>query len=109
MIDGLDRGIDAFMPECSMAEIYRKIWDLHTAGDRVGAQKVFEQLAPVLLFSNQHIDISIQFFKRLLKARGIFSTTHRRSDRLAYDDTQENLAAELIEDAFAIEGDLDLD
>lgn len=103
MIDGLDRGVDAFMPECSMVGIYRRIWDLHQSGDRDAALELFDRLAPVLLFSNQHIDISIQFFKWLLKARGICTTTRRRSDRLAFDEAQEKLAAELIDHVFAIE------
>jgi 4-hydroxy-tetrahydrodipicolinate synthase len=76
---------------------------LHRGGDRHAARQLFDRLAAVLLFSNQHIDISIQFFKRLLQARGIFTGIQRRSDRLAFDETQEKLAAELINHVFMME------
>ena len=75
MIDGLSRGVDAFMPEASMVRIYRAIWDAFHAGDQARATGLFERLAPILSFSNQHIDLSIQFFKLVLQRRGIFTTT----------------------------------
>lgn len=96
MLEGLERGIHAFMPEGSMVAIYRTIMARYTSGDRDGAQRLFERLLPVLAFANQHIDVSIQFFKRVLVARGIFRTKVVREPTLHLDDVQERIATDLV-------------
>jgi 4-hydroxy-tetrahydrodipicolinate synthase len=103
MLDGLERGVHAFMPEGSMVAIYRAILDRFAAGDRQGAQGLFERLLPILAFSNQHIDISVQFFKRLLVAKGIFATAAVREPILPLDAIQEQAAAELVTQALGVE------
>jgi 4-hydroxy-tetrahydrodipicolinate synthase len=95
MIEALDRGVHGFMPT-AMHEIYTRIYSLYTQGDRPAAQALFERLLPVLAFSNQHLDISIHFFKRLLHAEGIYTTPRTRSPILSFDATHEALTANLI-------------
>lgn len=95
MIEGLDRGVHAFMPT-GMHRIYTRIFDLYHRGDREGARLLFEELLPVLAFSNQHLDLSIHFFKRLLHAQGIFSTSRVRSPILPFDQYHERVAIDLI-------------
>jgi 4-hydroxy-tetrahydrodipicolinate synthase len=96
MLEGLERGVHAFMPEGSMVAIYRAILGRYTAGDREGARHLFERLLPVLSFANQHIDVSIQFFKRVLVAKGIFQTRVVREPTLHFDDVQERIATDLV-------------
>jgi len=96
MLEGLDRGVHAFMPEGSMVVIYRAIMARHLAGDREGARRLFERLLPILAFANQHIDVSIQFFKRVLVAKGIFRTRVVREPILRLDDVQERIATDLV-------------
>lgn len=96
MLDGLARGVQAFMPEGSMVRIYRRIYDLFRAGERDAAEALFERLLPVLAFSNQHIDVSIQFFKRLLLAKGIFRTPAAREPIRRLDAVQERTADRLV-------------
>jgi dihydrodipicolinate synthase/N-acetylneuraminate lyase len=98
MIEGLDRGVHAFMPT-GMHEIYCRIHALYAAGDRGGARTLFEQVLPVLAFSNQHLDISIRFFKRLLWAEGIYPTPLVREPLLPFDAAHLRIADELIERA----------
>lgn len=96
MLDGLERGVHAFMPEGSMVAIYREIMARYAAGDQDGAQVLFERLLPVLAFANQHLDVSIQFFKRVLVARAIFQTSTVREPVLCLDDVQERTAVRLV-------------
>lgn len=65
IIEGMKRGIHAFMPT-GMHYIYTKIYRDYMSGKHMEAKKLFYELLPVLAFSNQHLDISIHFFKRLL-------------------------------------------
>lgn len=96
MIEALDRGIHALMPT-GMHEIYTKIYSLYQSGKRDAAQELFHKLLPVLAFSNQHLDISIQFFKRLLYKQGIYATPHVREPLFPFDSYHEKIADELIE------------
>jgi len=103
MLEGLERGVHAFMPEGSMVAIYRTIITRFAAGDREGARELFERLLPILAFSNQHIDVSIQFFKRVLVGKGVFRTTVTREPILHLDPVQERTANRLVERVLDLE------
>jgi dihydrodipicolinate synthase/N-acetylneuraminate lyase len=105
MIEALDRGVHAIMPTALHA-VYVRIYRLYSAGDRQGARELFERLLPVLAFANQHLDISIHFFKRLLHAQGIYPTAAVREPVLPFDDAHERIARELIARACALESEL---
>ena len=105
MIEALDRGVHAFMPT-GMHEIYTRIYTLYAQGDRPAAVELFNRLLPVLAFSNQHLDISIHFFKRLLHAEGVFSTPRVRQPILPFDSYHAVLCDDLIQRAAAITASL---
>lgn len=105
MIEGLERGIHAFMPT-GMHAIYVSIYKAYQSGDRERAKQIFRQLLPVLAFSNQHLDISIHFFKRLLFRQGIYNTANVREPILPFDAIHEKTADELIERIIHIEKEL---
>lgn len=96
MIEGLDRGVHAFMPT-GMHEIYCEIYRRYAAGDRSGAELLFRNLLPILAFANQHLDISVHFFKRLLYREGTYPTDKVREPVLPFDEVHERLAGDLIE------------
>ena len=102
MIEGLDRGVHAFMPT-GLHRTYTAIYRRYCAGDREGARRLFERLLPVLAFSNQHLDISIHFFKRLLHAQGIYSTPLCREPILPFDEHHARVAEEMIARAMELE------
>ena len=106
MLDGLERGVHAFMPEGSMVRIYRAIMDRYAAGDRDGARTLFERLLPILAFSNQHLDVSIQFFKRVLVTKGIFRTCAVRPPIIPLDPIQERTATALVSRVLELEREL---
>jgi 4-hydroxy-tetrahydrodipicolinate synthase len=101
MIEALDRGVHAFMPT-GMHEIYTRIYALYAQGRRQEAAALFIRLLPVLAFSNQHLDISIHFFKRLLHAQGIYATPRVRQPILEFDEVHQAVSLELIEKVVAL-------
>jgi 4-hydroxy-tetrahydrodipicolinate synthase len=102
MIEALDRGVHAFMPT-GLHAIYVQIYQLHQAGRRQAARDLFEKVLPILAFANQHLDISIHFFKRLLCAQGIYLTATVRQPSLPFDEIHARVAQELITRACALE------
>lgn len=104
MIEALDRGVHAFMPT-GLHRTYARIYSLYQQGQRDEAMTLFWRLLPVLAFSNQHLDISIYFFKRLLHRQGIYPSARVRSPVLLFDNYHEVMASELIEYALNLEGE----
>lgn len=96
MIEALDRGVHTFMPT-GMHEIYCEIYRRYRAGRRDEAVALFRKLLPVLAFANQHLDISIYFFKRLLWREEHFATARVRGRSVAFDAVHQSTAEELIE------------
>lgn len=95
MIEGLRRGVHAFMPT-GMHYIYTQIYNDFTSGHEGRAQRLFEAILPVVSFSNQHLDLSIHFFKRLLHRQGMYPTDRVREPILPFDAVHEEIAGPLI-------------
>jgi 4-hydroxy-tetrahydrodipicolinate synthase len=95
IIEALDRGVHAFMPT-GMHELYTRIYGSYQSGRRQEARALFERLLPVLAFANQHLDISVHFFKRLLHKQGIYATARVREPILSFDPVHERVTGELI-------------
>lgn len=73
LMDAMARGVHAFIPT-GMEHVYVAIYSLYKSGNIKAARALIERLLPILNFSNQHIDVSIRFFKALRKAEGLFET-----------------------------------
>ena len=105
MIEGLKRGVHAFMPT-GMHRIYTEIYRLWKSGKESEAEQLFQQILPVLTFSNQHLDISIHFFKRLLFRQGIYPTDLVREPVLPFDKIHAEVADKLINLVITIENEI---
>lgn len=105
MIEALQRGVHTLMPT-GMHSIYTRIYRLYTAGQHEAATALFRRLLPVLAFSNQHLDISVHFFKRLLHRQGVYPTDAVRSPILPFDHYHEQVADDLITYVIALEAEL---
>ena len=105
MIEGLKRGVHAFMPT-GMHWIYTEIYRLWKEGKEMEATTLFQKFLPVLAFSNQHLDISIHFFKRLLNLQGVYPTDLVRDPALPFDEVHQQIADQLIERVIEIENDI---
>jgi len=77
MLDGLDRGVHAFLPT-GLHRTYVRIYTLYREGRREEAATLFERLRPVLAYSNQDLPCSIHFFKQLLYRQGVYTTPRIR-------------------------------
>lgn len=106
MIEAMDRGVDALIPEASMVRVYSAIWRLHHSGDRAAAVGLFRKFIPILTFTNQEIRLSIAFFKRLLVRKGIFARADMRVAGFAWDTHNRRIADELIDYALELESSL---
>lgn len=91
MMEGLQRGVHAFMPT-GMHFAYTTIYRLFEEGKQQEAEQLFLEILPVLAFSNQHLDISVHFFKRLLFRQGIYPTANVRSPALPFDTLHQEIA-----------------
>ncbi|MBN2329940.1 MAG: dihydrodipicolinate synthase family protein [Candidatus Omnitrophica bacterium] len=96
MIEAMDRGVDALLPEGSMVRVYKTIWNLHHQNQREQAKQLFYRLLPVLSFTNQEITLSIAFFKRLLVKRGVIRSEFMRRPGFQWDAYNRRMADELI-------------
>ena len=105
MMEGLHRGVHAFLPT-GMHYIYTTIYRLFDSGKSMEAEALFEKVIPVLAFSNQHLDISIHFFKRLLYRQGIYNTPNVRNPILPFDALHQKLADKHIERIMQLENEL---
>jgi dihydrodipicolinate synthase/N-acetylneuraminate lyase len=105
LIEALDRGVDAFMPT-AFNIVYVAILRRYANGDRDGAIALFRRLLPVLAFSNQSLETSILFFKRLLWRQGIYPTPDLRPPAGSFDAYQLRVADELIALVMALEAEL---
>ena len=105
MLEGLHRGVHAFMPT-GMHYIYTTIYRLYEEGKPKEAEALFEKIIPVLAFSNQHLDISIHFFKRLLYRQGIYNTPNVRNPILQFDALHQKLADKHIDRILHLENEL---
>ena len=102
MLEGLKRGVHAFMPT-GMHWIYTKIFREFQQGKVEEATTLFHEILPVLAFSNQNLDISIHFFKRLLWRQGIYPTKNCRQPIIPFDQVHQEIADHLIHKVIEIE------
>lgn len=102
MIEGLQRGVHAFMPT-GMHYCYVAIYEYFKNGNLQEAEKLFREIVPILAFSNQHLDISIHFFKRLLFRQGIYPNSNVRQPILPFDEIHAKIAEKHIDDVMRIE------
>lgn len=90
LMDAMTRGVNAFIPT-GLERVYVTILEAFVRGEVKIAAELFERVLPVLNYSNQHVDVSIRFFKQLRKAEGLFDTSFCRS---VTSDLAENEKAE---------------
>jgi len=107
LLEALKRGVHAFMPT-GMHYSYTEIYRCFHEGQIEEAERLFQEIIPVLAFSNQHLDISIHFFKRLLFKQGIYNTPNVRQPILKFDKLHEEIADKHIEHIIALENQLKL-
>ena len=71
LIDALNRGVDAFIPT-GLEFLYVKVYNLYNNGQINKARNLFNEILPIINFSNQNIDISIKFLKKYVLKKEYF-------------------------------------
>ena len=104
-IEALDRGT-SFFTTTAINKPFVHIYNLYNSGKRTEAINLFDSIVPFLAFAFQHIDISIQFFKRYCKKRKLFQTTNTRSLTIPFDNYHETITTEIIDRIIEIEDNL---
>lgn len=101
----MERGAHGFMPSVEVVDVHVKIWNAFQAGDKAGARRLFNQLAPLI---HLNFSLGIPFVKEVLVRRGILrSSLMRQPGATALDDAdQRELDTVLgeIEPLFAVPG-----
>lgn len=97
LIEALDRGVDAMVPEGAMVRVFVAIYRAYSHGQRDEAVRLFRRLAPVLTWSNSEICQSIAFLKRLIVRKGIFKSATMRAPSYSWDPYTLRIADELID------------
>jgi dihydrodipicolinate synthase/N-acetylneuraminate lyase len=105
MIEALERGVHAFMPT-GMETVYCALHRAFAEGRIDAAREILEAALPALVFANQHIDVSIRFFKHLRRISGLFATERCRPPVAALDPFQQRSAERLARQALALEARL---
>jgi 4-hydroxy-tetrahydrodipicolinate synthase len=105
MLDGLARGLDAFVPS-GLLPAYVRVFDLFAGGEREAARALFERMLPVITFSNQHIEVSIRFWKRYRVRQGVFALDRCRAGVRPLDAVQSAEADLLVERALALDAEV---
>ncbi|MBI3664840.1 MAG: dihydrodipicolinate synthase family protein [Acidobacteria bacterium] len=103
LIEALDRGVDAMVPESAMVRVYAAIYSAYARGNRDKAVRIFRELIPVLVFSNQELFHSVAFFKRMLVRKGILQHATMRDPGYCWDRYNLRIADELIEYYLSLE------
>ena len=95
LIDALNRNVDAFIPT-GLEFLYVKIYNLFKKGYYYEARNLFNEVLPIINFSNQNIDISIKFFKKVRVQEKIFSSNFCRNKKAKFDIFQKKEAKEML-------------
>jgi len=105
LMDATARSVDAFIPT-GLEFIYVAIYHAYQGGEEQKARALFESILPILNFSNQHIDISIKFFKNLRVHEGLFESDYCRSPSAVFDLVQSKEAKHATSRAMKLLSDL---
>lgn len=97
-IECFDRGAIGAMPGCSMYDIYLKMYNEYTSGDRQAAINTHSIcILPILNHIRQNVEMIIKYEKRILQLRGIIATDYCRHPTFATDPVFDKLFNEHYE------------
>lgn len=105
LLELLDRGVHTVMPS-GLFELWVKVYNLHTSGNRPAAQKLFYDMLPIVTFTRQSQELNRWFHKHYLKKLGAFQEDISREE-VFLDEYHYRYADELIERAFSLIRNLD--
>jgi 4-hydroxy-tetrahydrodipicolinate synthase len=97
ILDALERGSVGSMPAANFTRAFADIQRLWEAGDRAGAETVFDAAAPFVLWSMQSIDFSVAATKEEFRRLGIFPGAHQRGPAFKLDEVSRGQLARFLD------------
>ena len=99
----MERGAHGFMPSVEIVDIHVKIWNAFQSGDRDGARRMFNQVAPLI---HLNFSLGLRCVKEVLVRRGILQTSlMRQPGATALDEADQrelDVAMREIEPLFTV-------
>ncbi len=96
MIDAMERGASGSMPAPGFTRLFADIQRLFEAGDRPGAEALFQSELPFVLWAMQSLDVSVRSAKTELMQRRVFTTRVLREPWSPLDAIGEDQLARFI-------------
>ena len=90
MIDAMERGAIGSMPAAGFTRLFAEIHRLWEAGERSGAEALFQSELPFVLWAMQSLDFSVRSAKSELMRLGVFQTRELRQPWTALDAIAED-------------------
>jgi 4-hydroxy-tetrahydrodipicolinate synthase len=86
LLDALERGAVGSMPAPNFTRFFADVQRLWEAGDRAGAEQLFDRGVPFVMWTMQSIDHSVTAAKVELHRRGVIASARIRQPALALDE-----------------------
>lgn len=96
MIDAMERGAAGSMPAPGFTRLFADIQRVFEAGDRAGAEALFQAELPFVLWAMQSLDVSVRSAKTELTARNVFTTKVLRQPWAPLDAIAEDQLARFV-------------
>jgi 2-keto-3-deoxy-L-arabinonate dehydratase len=104
LLDALERGAAGNMPAPNFTRFFADVQRLWEAGDRDGAEQLFDRGVPFVMWSMQSIDHSVTSAKVELHRRGIIASPRLRQPALVFDDVARGQLARFLDRRLADTG-----
>lgn len=94
----LERGASGTVPGAGMPAVFRRVFDLHRAGERDEARRLFNSYLPLLCLSNRSYDTFLFVQLELLRRQGVVLAALSRTPRESPDQRLGSELDQLLND-----------
>lgn len=85
LLEMTSEGISGAVPGLAMCDLFARVFDLASKGDLTAAMSIYRSMLPQVVFSLQNMELYHHCEKRLLRARGLLSSTVVRNPTVYLD------------------------
>jgi len=85
LLELISEGISGAVPSLAMCDLFARVFDLASKGELAAALTIYRSMLPQIVFSLQNMELYHHCEKRLLRARGLLSSTVVRNPTFHLD------------------------
>jgi len=85
LLELISEGISGAVPGLAMCDLFARVFDLASKGDLAAAMTIYRSMLPQIVFCLQSMELYHHCEKRLLRARGLLSSTVVRNPTFRLD------------------------